>query len=123
MSGRVYVNVEDAALDDVEVVACVALCDYFDVFCRNGLLDKGAKDEVGAFFVEVAEEEVLGYGSAKPVKLIIRLFVEWRFPVGILVCAGCQRFCGDGGSAGHVVIIWEALVIGAWWLEGGGGWC
>ena len=88
MSGRVDVDVEDAALDDVEVVACVALCDYFDVFCRDGFLNEGAKDEVGAFFVEVAEEEVLGYGSAKPVKLVIRLFVKWRFPVGILMCAG-----------------------------------
>ena len=117
MSGRVDVDIEDAALDDVEVVTRVALCDYFDIFCRDGFLDEGAKDEVGAFFIEMAEEEVLGYGSAKPVKLVISLFVERRFPVGILVCAWGQRFCRNGGSAGHVVIIWEALVTGAWWLE------
>ncbi len=119
MAGRVDVDVEDAALDDVEVVACVALCDYFDVFCRDGFFDEGAEDEVGAFFVEVAEEEVLGYGGAKTVKLVVGLFVEGRFPVGILVRARGQRFCRDGGSAGHVVVIWEALVAGAGWLEGG----
>ena len=69
----------------------------------------------------MAEEEVLGYGGAKTVKLVVGLFVEGRFPVGILVCARSQRFCGDGGSAGHIVVVWEALVVGAGWLEGG--WC
>ena len=121
MAGRVDVDVEDSALDDVEVVTCVTLGDYFDVFCWYGFLDEGAKDEVGAFFVEMTEEEVLGYGGAKTVELVVGFLVEGRFPVGILVCTWGQRFCGDGRSAGHVVVVWEALVIGARWLEGG--WC
>ena len=118
MAGGIDVDVEDAALDDVEVVACVALGDYFDVFCRDGFFDKGAEDEVGAFFIQVAEEEVLGYGGAKTVELVVGLFVEGRFPVGILVRARSQRFCGDGGSAGHVVVVWEALVAGGGRLKG-----
>ena len=58
MAGGVDVDVEDAALDDVEVVACVALGDDFDVFGRDGLLDEGAEDDAGGVVVEVGEEEV-----------------------------------------------------------------
>ncbi len=42
MTAGIDVDVEAAALDDVEVVACVALGDHFDVFCGDGLLDKSA---------------------------------------------------------------------------------
>ena len=118
MASGVNVDIEGTALDDVEVVTCVTLGDHFDIFCRYRFFNEGTEDEVRAFFVEMAEEEVLGYGSAKTVKLVVSFLVKGRFPVGILVCAWSERFCGDGGSAGHIVVVWEALVAGAGWLEG-----
>ena len=65
MPGRIDVDVENAALDDVEVVTCVALDDDFDVFRWNRLLDQGAEDEVGGIIVEVGEEEIGADGSAQ----------------------------------------------------------
>ena len=45
MARWVDVDVEDAALDDVEVVARVALGDDLDVFGGDGLFDEGAEDD------------------------------------------------------------------------------
>ena len=59
MASGVNVDVEGTALDDVEVVTCVTLGDHFDVFCGYGFFNEGTEDEVGALFVEMAEEEVL----------------------------------------------------------------
>ena len=95
MASGVNVDVEGAALDDVEVVTCITLGDDFDVFCRYGFFNESAKDEARAFFIEVAEEEILGYGGAKTVELVVGLFVKGRLPVGILMCTRSERFCGD----------------------------
>lgn len=65
LPGRVDVDVEDAALDDVEVVTRVALGDDFDVFRRDRLLDQGAEDDVGGLVVEVGEEEVGADGGTQ----------------------------------------------------------
>lgn len=128
MAGGVDVDVEDAALDDVEVVACVALGDDFDVFGWDGLLDEGAEDDAGGVVVEVGEEEVGADGSAQAGELVFGFLVMGRFPVAVLVVGWGEGFGGDGGSARHVVVVWEALVVWARWAErrgrlavGGGG--
>ena len=83
MSDGVDVDVEDAALDDVEVVPGVPLGDDLDVFGGDGFLDQSAEDEIGAVVGEVSEEEVGGDGFAETGELICRLGVVGGFPVRI----------------------------------------
>lgn len=128
MAGGVDVDVEDAALDDVEVVARVALGDDLDVLCRDGFLDEGAEDEGGGVVVEVGEEEVGADGGAEAGELVGGFGVVGGLPVAVLVVGWGEGFGGDGGPARHVVVVWEALVVGARGAEcrgrlavGGGG--
>lgn len=62
-AGFVDVDVESAFLDDVKVVAGIALGDDFDILGRNHFFDERAKDLVGLFFVEMGEEEVARYSA------------------------------------------------------------
>ena len=118
------VDVEDAALDDVEVVSCVTLGDDFDVLCWDGFFDEGAEDEGGGVVGEVGEEEVGGDGVAEAGELVGGFGVEGGFPVCVGgVGGGREGFGGDGGAAGEVVVLGQGRVVrvdegGA---EGGGG--
>lgn len=47
MTGGIDVDIKNATLYDVEIVACISLRDDLYVFCRDRLLDQGTEDEIG----------------------------------------------------------------------------
>ena len=81
--GRGDVDVEGAALDDVEVVACVALGYHFDVFGGDGFLDEGGEHGVRGVVGEVGEEEVGADGGAEAGDLRGGFGVVGGFPVRV----------------------------------------
>ena len=80
-AGGVHVDGEAASLDDVEVVALVALGDDFDALGGDGLFLQRTEHLGGLLIVEVGEEEVVGDGGAEPGLLLCRLGVVGRAEV------------------------------------------
>lgn len=70
----------------------------------------------------MGEEEVGADGGAEAGQLVGGFGVVGRFPVAVGVVVGWgEGFGGDGGPARHVVVVGEALVVGAGGPECGGG--
>lgn len=122
MPSGVHIDIEDAALDDIEVVTCVALGDDFDVLSRDWLFDQGAENKVCGVVVEVGEEKVGTDRGTQAGQLVLGLLMIRRFPIAVLVVGRGEGFGGNGSPARHVVVVWEALIVGARWAECRGRW-
>ena len=100
----VDVDVKVTFLDDVEVVARVALGDDLYTFGGNGFLDEGTKYLRGLLVVEMAEEEVVGNGCFQASKLIRGFRVEGRLPVVVRTGLRVHALSRDGRTTGQGVV-------------------
>lgn len=107
----VDVDVEFARLDDVEVVAFVALGDHFDVGSWYGFLLQGVEDGAEGVVVEVGEEEVAAHGGFEASELVVSLVVFRRLPVAA-IGVGLHRFGGDGDTAAASCVVGCGRVLG-----------
>ena len=106
---RVDVDVEAATLDDVEVVADVALGDDLDVLGRDRLLDEGTQHLRHLLLVDVGEDEVAGDGGLEPRELLGRLRVKRRRPVVARRRGRIHRLGRHGRATAESIVGREAL--------------
>jgi hypothetical protein len=111
LARRVDVDVERALLDDVEVVAHVALLDDLYALGRYWFLVQRAQDLRGLVIVEMREEEVARDSRLEARQLVLCLLVEGRGKVLVVGRGGVERFGGDGGAAVGVVVAGEVLAV------------
>jgi hypothetical protein len=111
LARRVDVDVERALLDNIEVVAHVALLDDLYALGRYWLLVQRAQDLRGLVVVEMREEEVARDGRLEARQLVGCLLVEGWGEVLVVGRGGVERLGGDGGAAVGVVVAGKVLAV------------